>query len=71
LVQRGERALGELLQPITSFFVPVWFVLVGFRRNIAALARPAVLAFGVALSMAAVPGKLSCAIGVWTAASGS
>jgi Na+:H+ antiporter len=63
-VQRGERPLDELLQPMTSFFVPVFFVLVGFRTNIAALARPAVLAFAVALSIAAVVGKLSCAIGV-------
>lgn len=63
-MQRGERPLGELLQPMTSFFVPVFFVLVGFRTNIAALGRPSVLAFAVALSIAAVAGKLSCAIGV-------
>jgi Kef-type K+ transport system membrane component KefB len=63
-VQRGERPLGELIQPMTSFFVPVFFMLVGFRTNIAALGRPSVLAFAVALSIAAVAGKLSCAIGV-------
>jgi Kef-type K+ transport system membrane component KefB len=49
---------------MTSFFVPVFFLLVGFRTNIAALAHPAVLAFALALSIAAVLGKLSCAIGV-------
>ena len=76
-VQRGERSLGELLQPMTSFLVPIFFVLVGFRTNIAALGRPAVLAFAIALSIAAVAGKLSCAIGVlkrgvnqWTVAAG-
>ena len=63
-VQRGERSLGELLQPMTSFLVPVFFVLVGFRTNITALGTPAVLALAVALSIAAVAGKLSCAIGV-------
>jgi Kef-type K+ transport system membrane component KefB len=30
-VQRGERPLGELLQPMTAFLVPVFFVLVGLR----------------------------------------
>jgi Kef-type K+ transport system membrane component KefB len=63
-VQRGERPLGELLQPMTSFLVPVFFVLVGFHTKVATLGRPALLAFAVALSLAAVLGKLSCVIGV-------
>jgi Kef-type K+ transport system membrane component KefB len=65
-VQRGERPLRELLQPMTSFLVPVFFVLVGFHTKVAALGRPALLAFALALSAAAVLGKLSCAIGVVT-----
>ena len=60
----GERPLGELLQPMTSFLVPVFFVLVGFRTNLSALGRPALLVFALALSLAAVVGKLSCTIGV-------
>ena len=63
-VQRGERPLSELLQPMTSFLVPVFFVLVGFRTNVAALGHPALLAFAAALTLAAVAGKLTCAIGV-------
>jgi Kef-type K+ transport system membrane component KefB len=63
-VKRGERPLGELLQPMTSFLVPVFFVLVGFHTKVATLGRPALLAFAVALSLAAVLGKLSCVIGV-------
>ena len=40
-VQRGEPSLGELLQPMISFLVPVFFVLVGFRTNLrACAARP-------------------------------
>jgi Kef-type K+ transport system membrane component KefB len=66
-VQQGQRPLGELLQPMTSFLVPVFFVLVGFRMNIGAFRDPAVLAFAVALTIAAVVGKLSCAIGVLNA----
>jgi Kef-type K+ transport system membrane component KefB len=63
-VQRGERPLGQLLQPMTSFLVPVFFVLVGFRTNLPALGRPALLVFAIALSLAAVAAKLSCALGV-------
>ena len=63
-VQRGEPALGELLQPMISFLVPVFFVLVGFRTIIGSLGRPAFLAFSLALALAAILGKLSCAVGV-------
>jgi Kef-type K+ transport system membrane component KefB len=63
-VQRGERSLNQLLQPMTSFLVPVFFVLVGLRTNLRALADPVSLGLPLALTGAAVIGKLSCAIGV-------
>ena len=63
-VQRGERALGELLEPMTAFLVPLFFVLVGFRTNITAIGSPALLAFAAALTVAAIVGKLVSAIGV-------
>jgi Kef-type K+ transport system membrane component KefB len=62
-VQRGELALSELLQPMISFLVPVFFVLVGFRTNVGMLGRPALLVFSIVLA-AAIVGKLSCAAGV-------
>jgi Kef-type K+ transport system membrane component KefB len=64
-VQRGEPSLSELLQPMVSFLVPVFFFLVGFRTNLATLfSHPAFLLIPVALTIAAVLGKLSCAAGV-------
>jgi Kef-type K+ transport system membrane component KefB len=63
-VQRGEPSLGERLQPMISFLVPVFFVLVGFRTNVSTLGQPAVLAFSIVLALAAILGKLSCALGV-------
>jgi Kef-type K+ transport system membrane component KefB len=63
-VQRGERSLGELLEPMTSFLVPIFFVLVGFRTNVRVLADPAVLGLPLALTLAAVLGKLTCGLGV-------
>jgi len=65
-VQRGERSLDELLQPMISFLVPVFFVLVGIRTNVAILAHPTLLAVPLVLTLAAVLGKLACAGGVWT-----
>jgi Kef-type K+ transport system membrane component KefB len=63
-VQRGERPLGELVKPMVSFLVPIFFVLVGFRTRLSALSQPAVLVFAMALTVAAVIGKLACAAGV-------
>jgi Kef-type K+ transport system membrane component KefB len=63
-VQRGERPLDQLLQPMTSFLVPVFFVLVGFRTNIVTLGPSPVWALALALSVAAVLRKISCAVGV-------
>jgi Kef-type K+ transport system membrane component KefB len=63
-VRRGERPLNELLQPMTSFLVPVFFVLVGFRADIRTLAHPSTLAIPLALTAAAVAGKLLCGAGV-------
>jgi Kef-type K+ transport system membrane component KefB len=63
-VRRGELSLGQLLQPMISFLVPVFFVLVGFRTSIGILGRPAFLALPIALTLAAVAGKLLGAAGV-------
>jgi Kef-type K+ transport system membrane component KefB len=63
-VRRGERPLGELLQPMTSFLVPLFFVLVGFRMNVGVFAHPDLLALSGALAVAAILGKLACAGGV-------
>jgi len=64
-VQRGERSLGDLLQPMISFLVPVFFVLVGIRTNVSLLAHPALLALALALTAAAITGKLACVAGVF------
>lgn len=65
-VQRGERSLGELLQPMISFLVPVFFVLVGIRTNVGLLAQASILTLALALTGAAIAGKLACAGGVFS-----
>jgi Kef-type K+ transport system membrane component KefB len=61
---RGERSLHELIEPIASFLVPVFFVLMGIRTDLRVFADPQVLGLAAALTVAAVLGKQLCALGV-------
>jgi len=63
-VRRGERPLNELLLPMTSFLVPVFFVLIGFRADIRSMAHLSGLALALGLTLAAIGGKLLCGLGV-------
>jgi Kef-type K+ transport system membrane component KefB len=63
-VDRGERSLDHLVEPIASFLVPVFFVVMGVRTDLTVFARPGVLSLSVALIGAAVVGKQLCAFGV-------
>jgi Kef-type K+ transport system membrane component KefB len=63
-VTRGEKELEELVHPITSFLVPVFFVIMGMRTDLKAFAAPGVLLLASALTTVAIVGKLACAFGV-------
>ena len=60
----GTATLGDLLHPIAAVFVPLFFVLMGVRVDLASLAAPSALWLGGALVVAAIAGKLACALGV-------
>ena len=60
-VQRGEPSLGERIEPIASWLVPIFFVLIGMRADFRALADPSTLVLVLALTAASVAGKLACA----------
>jgi Kef-type K+ transport system membrane component KefB len=59
-----KRDLLELLEPLSGFMVPVFFVLMGMSVNLAAFAAPGVLGFAGLLTFAAIIGKQVCALGV-------
>jgi Kef-type K+ transport system membrane component KefB len=72
-----SRSLEDLLNPLSSLFVPLFFVQTGARVQLEALLSPDALALGLALTVAAILGKLACALGVidrridrWTVALG-
>ena len=62
-VARGEHSLRERMEPISSWLVPIFFVLIGMRADFHALSDGPTLLLVVALVAAACAGKLVCALG--------
>lgn len=50
LTDGGKHALHDLVNPISSFLVPIFFVLMGAHTDLRAFAQPATLGLGVALT---------------------
>jgi Kef-type K+ transport system membrane component KefB len=59
-----DATLAELLHPLASLFVPLFFVLMGLQVQLRSLTDPLVFGFGGLLIVCALVGKLACAIGV-------
>lgn len=62
--RKEEATLSELMHPLSSLFVPLFFVLMGIQVDLGSLASPKILALGGALILTAVLGKLACGLGV-------
>lgn len=62
-VDRGEHQLEDLVQPISSFLVPVFFVLMGMRVDLTAFGHLNVLGLAALLTLAAIVGKQACSLG--------
>jgi Kef-type K+ transport system membrane component KefB len=61
LVERGERPLHESLETLTQLLVPVFFVRMGMLVDIRSFASRSIILFAIALTLAAILGKLACA----------
>ncbi len=59
-----ETSLEDLLLPVSRFFVPLFFVLMGTKVKLAALYDPEVLALAAALTIVAILGKQACGLAV-------
>ena len=59
-----KQKIEEVLAPINSTLVPVFFVLMGLKVDLSAFASASVLQFAGALCVAAVIGKQVCSLGV-------
>lgn len=63
-IDQGERSLEELIKPVAAFLVPIFFVLMGMRTDLASFGGPGVLVLALALTIAAILGKQLCSLGV-------
>ena len=61
--QREASTLRELLHPLSSILVPLFFVLMGMRVDLGTLAQPPVLGLAVVLVVCAIASKLVCGLG--------
>lgn len=61
---RKQRDLSELLQPVSTFLVPIFFVLMGLKVDLTLFTRLDILGFALVLTLAAIIGKQICAAGV-------
>jgi len=61
---RTERDLHDLLQPVSTVLVPIFFVLMGLKVDLRLFTRVEILSFAFVLTLAAIIGKQICALGV-------
>jgi Kef-type K+ transport system membrane component KefB len=66
-IHRRERTLDDLLTPLASWLVPVFFVVIGIRTDLSGVRNPDVLVLAGALTVAAIAGKQLCALGAASA----
>jgi len=61
---RKKRDLNDLLQPVSTVLVPIFFVLMGLKVDLRLFIRVDILGLAFALTVAAIVGKQICALGV-------
>lgn len=61
---RKERKLHDLLQPVSTVLVPIFFVLMGLKVDFRLFVRIDILGLAFALTLAAIVGKQICSLGV-------
>jgi Kef-type K+ transport system membrane component KefB len=62
-IERGEQHLAELVRPISTFLVPVFFVLMGMNVDLRSMADARVIGLAALLTVAAIVGKQACSLG--------
>jgi len=63
VLEEDKPRLAELVRPIGTLLVPVFFVLMGMRVELRSFAHPDVLGLALLLTLAAIAGKQACALG--------
>jgi len=63
-VARGERQLEDLVEPVATFLLPIFFVRMGMGVDLTVFADMSVMGVALMLTLAAILGKQACALGV-------
>ncbi len=59
-----EFTLEQLIAPVSTLLVPLFFVLMGLKIDVGLLAKPKLIIFAVVLTLAAIIGKQICSLAV-------
>lgn len=62
--ERGKHDLQKLITPVSTIFVPIFFVLMGIKVDLRSFARLDLLGFALVLTVAAIIGKQICSLAV-------
>ncbi len=62
---RGDRHIKELIEPIATFLVPIFFVRMGMLVDLTTFARVEILGFAAVLTFAAIIGKQVCSLAIF------
>ncbi len=63
--ERGEHGIEHLLEPITIFLVPVFFVRMGMMVDLKTFGEIQILGFAAVLTLAAIIGKQVCSLAIF------
>jgi Kef-type K+ transport system membrane component KefB len=61
---RDERSMEDLVLPITTLLVPIFFVMMGFQVDLRAFLDPSVFLLAAGITIAAIIGKMACSLAV-------
>ncbi len=62
--EQEKQSLEHLLLPLSTLFVPLFFLHMGMQVDLGALISSRALPIGLALSVVAIAGKMACAAGI-------
>lgn len=62
---RGEHHIEELIMPIATFLVPIFFVRMGMLVDLATFGQIEILGFAAVMTVAAIIGKQTCSLAIF------
>lgn len=63
--ERGEHSVQELIEPIATFLVPIFFVRMGMMVDLTTFGQVQILGFAAVMTLAAIIGKQVCALAIF------